>query len=312
MKRVLIFGCCGFIGSRLSRHLRRTGWHVTGADVARPANKIVDDFEPSNNDVTRLMEIFGAPFDVSINCAGAASVPLSYEDPAKDYSLNSQLVFHILTAIRKTQPSCRFVNLSSAAVYGNPARLPVSEREPARPISPYGVHKHISELLCSEFRDCFGLKTTSLRVFSAYGPGLRKQLFWDLFCKARENEEIELFGTGHETRDFIYVDDLVRAVELIIRTAPWEHPSINVATGQETEIEDVARVFCREFPEPRQYRFTDHARKGDPDRWVGDIALLRNLGFEPRVSVEEGIRKYIRWAGRDAARVKRGRYTEAA
>jgi len=167
-------------------------------------------------------------------------------------------------------------------------------------------------LLCSEFRDCFGLETTSLRVFSAYGPGLRKQLFWDLLCKAQENEEIELFGTGHETRDFIYIDDLVRAIELIIRTARWEHPSINVATGQETEIEDVARAFCREFPEPRQYRFTDHARKGDPNRWVADIDLLRNLGFEPRVSVEEGIRKYIRWARRDAARGKRGRYTEAA
>ncbi|NQT15898.1 MAG: NAD-dependent epimerase/dehydratase family protein [Planctomycetes bacterium] len=312
MKRALVFGCCGFIGSRLSQHLRRAGWRVTGADVLAPAHEIVDEFAPSDNGATRLGEVFGTPFDVCVNCAGNASVPLSYEDPVKDYTLNSHLVFRILAAIRQTQPCCRFVNLSSAAVYGNPLRLPVSEGEPARPISPYGVHKHVSELICGEFRDCFGLQTTSLRVFSAYGPGLRKQLFWDLFRKARDNEEIELFGTGHETRDFIYIDDLVRAIELVIQAEPWEHPAINVATGQETTIEDVARVFCREFPEPRRFRFNDHARKGDPSRWVGDVDLLRNLGFEPRVSVDEGIRKYIRWAGRDAACGKRGRYTEAA
>lgn len=312
MKRALVVGCCGFIGSRLSQHLRRTGWHVTGADVTKPASRIVDRFETSDNGATRLGAVFGTPFDVCINCAGAASVPLSYEDPVKDYSLNSQLVFHILSAIRKSQPCCGFVNLSSAAVYGNPIRLPVSEREPARPISPYGVHKHISELLCNEFRDCFGLQTTSLRVFSAYGPGLRRQLFWDLFRKAQESEEIELFGTGRETRDFIYVDDLVRAIDLVIRAAPWDHPCINVAAGQETEIEGVARAFCREFPKPRRYRFTDYARKGDPSRWVADVGLLRHLGFEPRVSVEDGVRRYIRWAGRDAARLKRRRYTEAA
>ena len=98
----------------------------------------------------------------------------------------------ILVAIRDRNSSCKFINFSSAAVYGNPKFLPITENSVCKPLFPYGFHKLQSELLLTEYYNFFGLKTCSLRVFSAYGPLLKKQLFWDLYQKAIQNDTISL------------------------------------------------------------------------------------------------------------------------
>ena len=95
--------------------------------------------------------------------------------------------------------------------------MPIKESSPIRPLSPYGFHKAMAEKLCEEYYTFFGIATCSLRIFSAFGPGLRKQLLWDIYNKSKSLNSIELFGTGNESCDYIYIDDIVRAIELVIR-----------------------------------------------------------------------------------------------
>jgi nucleoside-diphosphate-sugar epimerase len=115
--------------------------------------------------------------------------------PLNDFEANCLDTFKILESIRNFSPSTKFLYISSAAVYGNPKRLPVRETDGIDPISPYGWHKYYGELMGHEYTSLYGLKTSSVRPFSVYGPGLRKQLFWDLFLKSRQTNKIDLFGT---------------------------------------------------------------------------------------------------------------------
>ncbi len=122
--------------------------------------------------------------DVCIHAAGRASVPQSMADPASDYSDGPALTLAVLDALRRCVPDCAFVLLSSAAVYGNPPILPVNEEQAPNPISAYGYHKWQSEILCQEFASLFGIRAISVRLFSVYGAGLRRQVMWDLTYKA--------------------------------------------------------------------------------------------------------------------------------
>ncbi len=198
-------------------------------------------------------------------------------------------------AIRKYNPTCKFINFSSAAVYGNPSKLPIAESFPAKPLSPYGFHKLQSEYLLTEYHKSLGLHTCSLRVFSAYGEGLKKQLFWDLYQKAQRNDTVELFGTGQESRDFIYIKDLIRAVDLLIHHAPFEGDIFNVATGKETTIAEAARIFFSLYDPGKKFFFSGKAKIGDPNNWRADISALQSMGFQPTVTLEEGLNSYVKW-----------------
>src|SRR5207248_3256916 len=127
---------------------------------------------------------------------------------------------------------------SSAAVYGQPDRLPVGETAPLRAISPYGEHRVVCETL---LRDS-GLPAVVARVFSAYGEGLRRQVLWDICAKAINSAEVALDGTGDESRDFVHAEDVAAAVVVLIRKADFGGEPYNVATGVETRIGELARL----------------------------------------------------------------------
>jgi dTDP-glucose 4,6-dehydratase/UDP-glucose 4-epimerase len=204
-------------------------------------------------------------------------------------------VYLLLHNIRKYQPSCRFITFSSAAVYGNPDTLPICERMSSSPLSPYGFHKMLSEHICTEFFKLYQILTCSLRIFSAFGPGLYKQLFWDLAKKTDESEIVELFGTGNESRDFIYIDDLVSAVDIIVSKASFTGEVINVSSGKEILIRHAAETFLNHYKPGAELKFSGIAKPGDPLNWKADISKLKSLGFDPCVSFEEGVKKYCDW-----------------
>ncbi len=296
MNKTVVIGSKGFIGSHLKKYLEANGSEVWGADVVADYAESDRYFliDASNSDYKTVFE--NRRFDLCVNCSGAASVPDSLQKPLRDYHLNTVNVFKILEAIRTNSPGCRFINLSSAAVYGNPESLPVQEGMKYNPMSPYGFHKMMSEQVCEEYHRFFGLKTCSLRIFSAFGEGLKKQLFWDLYQKAKAGGKVSLFGSGRESRDFIYIRDLVRAIEAVAGHADFEGEAINIANGQEVYIEECVRTFYEQFDEKVNYAFSGKAREGDPDNWVADISRLKNMGYTQKYSLEEGLKNYYRWA----------------
>jgi dTDP-glucose 4,6-dehydratase/UDP-glucose 4-epimerase len=224
---ILIIGSCGFIGSHLYDFFENN--HFTwGVDLLKSTQ---NNFSLITSNLDGLDKLFTTyRFDVCINASGNGSVPISMENPFLDFERNTHTVAKILELIRTLSPYCKYINLSTAGVYGNPSKLPVSESDKLSPISPYGFHKYCSELLCEEYFKIFGIQSINLRLFSIYGERLCKQLFWDIFQKTKQSTQVELFGTGYETRDFIYIRDLVNAIDKIIESVEFDGTAINVAS----------------------------------------------------------------------------------
>lgn len=290
---ILIIGSKGFIGSHCVAYfsLHHQVWECdVESDYVRANYSIVDATNADYNDIFETQQ-----FDVCINCSGAASVPDSIKNPQRDFMLNVVNVFNQLNAIKNHQKNCKYINLSSAAVYGNPKYLPIDENHPLQPISPYGVHKKLSEDICKSFYNNYQIPTCSLRVFSAFGNGLKKQLFWDLHLKAQKNDVIKLFGTGEESRDFVHVQDVVQAIHVVITNADFKNTIINVANGNERTIKDVTNTFYKTYNPNVIVQFEGVKRLGDPNNWVADINKLKALGFTAKVTVDKGLNSYVEW-----------------
>jgi UDP-glucose 4-epimerase len=293
--KVLVIGSKGFIGSYVASHFATCYNHeVYECDVVvdyeRPNYHIID---ATNADYHTLFQKIR--FDACINCSGASSVPDSLIHPLRDYTLNTYNVFKILDAIRLYQPDCKFINMSSAAVYGNPQQLPIKEGLPLSPISPYGIHKKHAETIGEEFYSIYNIPNCSLRIFSAYGAGLKKQLFWDVFQKGRKSDRVELFGTGMESRDFIYVDDIVSAIHCCLMNAKFNGEAINIASGKETTISQAVHTFFDMFPKKKEVVFNGKVKEGDPLYWKADVSALQFMGYKPSINLPGGLEKYFTW-----------------
>lgn len=293
--RTLVVGSKGFIGSRLLSYLSQTqAKEIWGCDVVNDytaKNYLVIDAGNSN-----FEEVFiEHTFDICINCSGSASVSDSLLHPTRDFYLNTLNVFNLLEAIRKHSPDCKFLNISSAAVYGNPLILPIKENALLQPISPYGFHKLQAENICQEYYQFHNIQSCSIRVFSAYGNGLKKQIFWDIAQKLINKEAVALYGTGNESRDFIHVDDIIKAIEIIIKKGEFNAAHYNVANGEEVTIKLAAQKMQFLLGYKDKLSFTGNQRKGDPLNWRADITRLTDLGYQQNVSIDEGLIMYIKW-----------------
>lgn len=296
MKSFLILGSEGFIGHHLVQHFSQMNYLVHGCDL----------FETPQNSgyaytkVSRLSpeweEIFSKQvFDFCINAAGSGNVPYSMTHPLADFESNTLDTMRVLEAIRKLSKNCRYLHISSAAVYGNPEKLPVHENDKKNPLSPYGWNKLMAEHICREYQVVYGIATAVIRPFSVYGKGLRKQLLWDICSKLNNADAIRLFGTGNESRDFIHITDLTILIQHIVEKAAFECDIFNAASGEETFIKDIAKIFEVFFHGKKTIRFSGEVRQGDPLNWCADITGIQSLGFQPSVVLKDGINDYARW-----------------
>jgi UDP-glucose 4-epimerase len=291
--KILIIGSKGFIGSHCVDYFNAKGFEVFQADVNESSEENFYKIERQNSDFS--IPFKESQFDVCINASGSAHVGFSFENPAKDFELNVVNVQKILVAIRNYNLNCKFINFSSAAVYGNPQFLPITENSNCKPLSPYGFHKLQSELLLTEYHKFFGLNTCSLRVFSAYGPRLKKQLFWDLYQKSLQSDVISLFGTGNETRDFIYIDDLLQIIDLVIQNSTFQGSIYNCASAVESTIAEAAQIFLAAFSPEKKLEFSGKVKEGDPIHWLADMNFIENKGFHPQFDLYFGLKKYAEW-----------------
>jgi len=296
---ILITGVSGFLGRYIARYFYNQAWVVIGIDNSSPENAplstltIYKQLQLPNTSLHLFLK--ETQPTVCIHCAGRASVGLSLSHPLDDFYENTVLTFEILNALRLNSPKCQFLFLSSAAVYGNPVFLPIQESDATAPISPYGFHKLQSEQLRLEFSKVYGLPVATLRIFSAYGPGLRRQVIWDVCQKAITLDKILIQGTGQESRDFIHALDIARAMEVVIQKAPLEGEAYNLAMGKEVKIKTIAQLILSALGLDKPLEFDGIVPPGNPLNWQADISKLKILGFVPKVSLEKGITAFSHW-----------------
>jgi UDP-glucose 4-epimerase len=292
---ILILGSQGFIGSHLVNFFKNKSYSVTGCDLIESSTQRYTYHKVSILSPDFDSVFLDQSFDVCINASGSGNVPYSITHPLSDFEGNTFAVAKTLDTIRKHNPSCRYVHISSAAVYGNPQQLPIKETVNLAPLSPYGFHKVMSEIICKEYYQLFNIPMVIIRPFSVYGNGLKKQLLWDTCQKLHADKCISLFGTGRETRDFLHISDLFQIIKKIMDNSPFECNIYNAATGTETTIRQIADIFQKNFPGQKQILFSEEVKKGDPINWKADISLVTKLGFIPKAILNNSIVDYITW-----------------
>ena len=298
MSTILVTGANGFLGRHVSRVAAKQGHQVVGIGHGDWTEETWREWGLSawyELDVTlaSLVAHVGTP-DLVVHCAGSSAVGFSIENPAQDFDRTVRTTVEVLEYLRTCAPETALVYPSSAAVYGRAAKLPTSEESPLVPISPYGVHKKMAEDLCRSYGQSFGVRVAILRLFSAYGIELRKQLLWDA-CRKADSGDCRFAGSGRETRDWVNAEDIARLLLVAGDHAGPHAPIANGATGNEVSIETILGVLFEALGTSNRPKFTGSARPGDPERYAGDPSRALAWGWAPQRTWQEGVREYARW-----------------
>lgn len=303
--KILITGACGFIGSHLAKACLEKGHDLKALDNLSSGHE--DNIKEIRNDIdltlgdirdfetlSKSMEGCEAVFHE----AALVSVFDSIERPDENHDINISGTFNVLEAALSSKVR-RVIFASSAAVYGNDPNLPKKEDMIPSPESPYALAKLNSEYYCKLFSKLYGLETISLRYFNVYGPrqdpssmysGVISK-FTDCILK---NQKPTLFGDGKQSRDFVYVKDIVQAnLAALNADKIGQGECINIATGQSQNLIELLQHLSKIKGEPVEAQF-EKERPGDIKDSSADISKAKDqLGYEPTYSLESGLREYV-------------------
>lgn len=308
--RAVVTGAAGFVGSTLSRRLRRDGWEVVGidaftdyydvdrkrlnADAVAAAGVELIEADLVSMDLASALE----GVDVVFHQAGQPGVRASWGDGFAPYVERNVLATQrLLEALRDHPTLSRFVYASSSSIYGDAESFPTREDTLPSPVSPYGVTKLAAEHLTTLFGTNFGVPTTSLRYFTVYGPSQRPDMAFTRFVTAAvQGTPIEIYGTGEQVRDFTFVDDVVEA-NVLAGTTPTAPGSVyNVAGGTNTSVNEVLEILQDLSSGDLDVSYKERA-VGDVFRTGGDTArITAELGWKPTVTLREGLDRHLAWA----------------
>ena len=323
---VMITGAAGFIGASLSLRLLERGDTVTGIDnlndyydvslkEARLARLMPrEQFEFIKADISDQREIqtlfSGRHFDAVVNLAAQAGVRYSIENPAAYINANLVGFSHVLEGCRHSGVG-HLVYASSSSVYGSNTKLPFSEKDNVdHPISLYAASKKANELMAHAYAHLYGMPTTGLRFFTVYGPWGRPDMALFKFTRGiLENEPIPVFNRGEMVRDFTYVDDIVEGVVRVIdrpaersdganepdrsASAPWR--IFNIGNSHRVPLMDYIQALEKALGKKATLDLLP-MQDGDVPATEADVTVLESdLGYRPKVKVEEGIQRFVDW-----------------
>jgi UDP-glucose 4-epimerase len=301
---VWITGANGFIGRYFARELTDAGYAVHGighgaiheSERQRLGLQSWLNGEIDAANLSALAHAHGLPSKI-FHLAGGSSVRLSIAQPFEDFSRTVTSTARLLEWLRDSAPQCHVIATSSAAVYGSGHTGAISEDAALRPTSPYGQHKLMMEELCNSYAVSFGLRSTVVRLFSVYGPRLRKQLLWDVCCMlAQGRAELTLGGTGEEIRDWTEVHDVVRLLRKISELPQAEaFRTINGGSGRGASVAEIAGMLVKDWGATIPVRFSGASRAGDPFSLLADGARLNQISFDWRIPIDQGLADYVRW-----------------
>jgi nucleoside-diphosphate-sugar epimerase len=303
--KVLVTGGAGFIGSHLVLELLKRKYEVvifddlsSGkiANLRETSGKTGFEFiEGDIRDESKLKAAFKG-VDVVIHLAALIDISASITDPALTNDVNVTGTLNVLREAAKNKVR-RFVFASSTAVYGDSETLPINEKVIVDPISPYAASKLAGEAYCRAFTGSYGLSTVVLRFFNVYGPRSENSPYCGVITKfiqqASRGEAIKIYGDGEQTRDFIYVKDIVEALILSLEAQEVDGETFNICTGIPTSIKDLARSVQVASQKDLPITYAP-ARQGEIRFSYGDPSkAAEKLHFTAKVSLLEGLSSLV-------------------
>ena len=307
--QVLVTGGAGFIGSNLSERLLRLNHKVICVDnlndyysVKRKEDNIKESLKNNNykfyktdiEDKDNLKKIFeNNKIDVVIHLAARAGVRASFENPEVYFKTNVIGTINILELCRYLK--IKLIFSSSSSVYGND-KIPFSENDFCEEqLSFYGATKRIAERLCEQYSKIHGMKTICLRFFTVYGPRGRPDMAPYIFTKnILEGKEIKMFGKGDSKRDYTYVEDIVDGIIAAIKL-DVNFEIINLGDSKPIVLRDFIEIIEKNTGKKAKIKQVKE-QKGDINATLADISKAKKLlGYEPKVNVEEGIKRFVGW-----------------
>jgi UDP-glucose 4-epimerase len=297
---VLVTGGAGFIGSHLVQNLADTGYFVKVLDnlsTGKLSNLTPDllssiDFIEGDIRDSKLVKKCVEGADAVFHFAAQTSVPFSIQNPDLNNAVNIKGTSNLLQSSVKAKIS-KFIFISSCAVYGDPVYLPVDEKHPANPISPYASSKLASENQCLSLTEQHLLDTVIVRFFNVYGPkqGLNDYsgVITKFMDKIKQKLPLTVYGDGSQTRDFVYVQDVVNAVCLALENADVSGEVFNIGTGKATTIQELAQTMLSITGVNLEISNLP-PREGDIKHSYANISKANKLlGYNPQFMLNEGL-----------------------
>jgi len=317
--KFLVTGSAGFIGSHLAEKLVKKGFDVIGVDCfvdyypRRMKKKNLEWLKTQPNFTFFESDLFTCNLDSIIqsssklnepnkpnnsitifHLAAQAGVRASWGENFEIYTKNNIQVTQKLLEWAKERNIKKFIYASSSSVYGDCEELPEKEDSILKPVSPYGVTKLAGENLCYLYWKNFRLPTVALRYFTVYGPRQRPDMAFHKFIKAMlNNQEIKIYGDGNQTRDFTYIDDIIKAHILALDAPNGE--VFNIGGGKRITVNSVIKILERLLNKKAKIKYIE-PQKGDvKDTFASIIKAREILNYIPETKFEEGLKKEIEW-----------------
>lgn len=301
-KKVLITGGSGFIGSNLAEELARENEVIILDDLSSGKMENIHELLEKHNakfikgsitDLDLLQRSF-IDIDYVFHLAAIPGVPASIDDPAASNIVNVNGTLNVLIAARDNEVK-KVVYASSCAVYGDAAVTPIDETTPLAPKSPYAVTKLIGEYYCNVFNDVYALPTISLRYFNVYGPRQDPSSEYaavipKFITRALAGERLVIYGNGLQTRDFVFIKDVVRAN--IMAAESRETGVFNIGGGEAVAINELASAIVKLCGKNLDVAHVE-PRKGDIMHSQASVERARRINYRPGYCLEEGLKETI-------------------
>lgn len=298
--KMLITGGAGFVGSHLCDKYINEGNEVTCLDIGDLSNvsHLMKNkkFHKSSTDITdwlSLSHFIGSErFDVIIHLAAQIRVDKAISNPSFTWKVNVDGTYNLLEAARMYHDVKKFLFASSSEVYGSAQYTPINESHPLGTNSIYGATKIAGDRICHAYASTYGMDIGILRPFNIYGPRQTAGVVAIFIDKVMKGESPTIQGDGSQSRDYIYIDDIISAYDCMLKS---NHPGVvNFGSGTETTVKNLAETIINMCKKDIKPEYKD-APPNTTMSLVADISKAKKFGWEPKYSLERGISNFINW-----------------
>lgn len=299
----MITGGLGFIGSHLAKEFHKDGHKITilTKSFKKKSNLVVKRIKIEKVDVTNFRKLNDSidrnKPDLIIHLAGETSHSKSFENPIKDIDLNAKSTLFILEKIKNMKKKCSFVLGSTFIVIGKPKKLPINEETECNPTTIYGTNRLSSEFFCKIYHNMYGIDTKIFRITNSFGPKEQtipnKNAINYMIYQAYKNEKIRIFNHGNFFRDIIYITDVISGIKTIVKKGKsgelyW------IASSKKTWFYQLGKLLEKIANAQVNYvKSPTYTRKVDVGNFFVDNSKLKSLGWKPKLSLEDGIKKTL-------------------